>query len=60
MTAINVLARSSTSGRVTQIEFVTDQGTFTATGTAIRSAMKYINTSGVPTCCPAPCSSSSR
>jgi stage II sporulation protein D len=49
VTAINILSRSSTSGRVTQIEFVTDQGTFAATGTAIRSAMKYINASGDPT-----------
>lgn len=52
VTAINVLARSSTSGRVTQIEFVTDAGTFTQTGTAIRSAMPYINSSGVPTMLP--------
>jgi stage II sporulation protein D len=52
VTAINVLSRSSTSGRVTQIEFVTDQGTFTQTGTAIRSAMPYINSSGVPTMLP--------
>jgi stage II sporulation protein D len=50
--AINILSRSTTSGRVTQIQFVTDQGTFTAKGTAIRSAMKYINTSGVPTVLP--------
>ena len=52
VTAINILSRSSTSGRVTQIEFVTDQGTFTQTGTAIRSAMPYINSSGVPTMLP--------
>jgi stage II sporulation protein D len=52
VTAINILSRSSTSGRVTQIQFVTDQGTFTQTGTAIRSAMAYINTSGVPTMLP--------
>ncbi|WP_420127390.1 SpoIID/LytB domain-containing protein [Longimicrobium sp.] len=52
VTAINVLSRSSTSGRVTQIQFVTDAGTFTETGTAIRSAMPYINTSGVPTLLP--------
>jgi stage II sporulation protein D len=52
VTAINILSRSSTSGRVTQIQFVTDQGTFTQTGTAIRSAMPYINTSGVPTLLP--------
>ena len=49
VTAINILSRSSTSGRVTQIQFVTDQGTFTESGTAIRSAMQYINASGVPT-----------
>lgn len=52
VTAINVLSRSSTSGRVTQIQFVTSQGTFTETGTAIRSAMPYINSSGVPTLLP--------
>jgi len=52
VTAINILSRSSTSGRVTQIQFVTDQGTFTETETAIRSAMPYINTSGVPTLLP--------
>ena len=48
VTAINILSRSSTSGRVTQIQFITDQGTFTATGTAIRAAMKYIDASGKP------------
>lgn len=48
VTAINILSRSET-GRVTQIQFVTDAGTFTETGTAIRSAMQYINGSGVPT-----------
>jgi stage II sporulation protein D len=52
VTAINILSRSSTSGRVTQIEFVTDQGTFTESRTAIRSAMPYINSSGVPTMLP--------
>ena len=52
VTAINILSRSSTSGRVTQIEFVTAAGTFTETGTAIRSAMQYINSSGVPTMLP--------
>ena len=52
VTAINILSRSATSGRVTQIQFVTDGGTFTETGTAIRSAMPYINTSGVPTLLP--------
>ncbi|HEX8275253.1 MAG TPA: SpoIID/LytB domain-containing protein [Longimicrobiaceae bacterium] len=52
VTAVNVLARSSTSGRVTQIQFVTDAGTFTETGTAIRSAMPYISSTGVPTLLP--------
>ena len=52
VTAINILSRSATSGRVTQIQFVTDAGTFTQTGTAIRSAMPYINASGVPTLLP--------
>ncbi len=52
VTQINVLSRSSTSGRVTQIQFVTSAGTFTETGTAIRSAMPYINTSGIPTLLP--------
>ena len=52
VTAINILTRSSTSGRVTQIQFVTDGGTFTETGTAIRAAMPYINASGVPTLLP--------
>jgi stage II sporulation protein D len=52
VTAINILSRSGTSGRVTQIQFVTDAGTFTETGTAIRSAMPYISTSGVPTLLP--------
>lgn len=51
VTAINVVTRNATSGRVTQIQFVTDQGTFTETGTAIRSAMQYIN-AGVPTLLP--------
>jgi stage II sporulation protein D len=52
VTAINILSRSATSGRVTQLQFVTDQGTFTAKGTAIRSAMKYIDISDVPTLLP--------
>lgn len=51
VTAINILARNAVSGRVTQIQFVTDQGTFTQTGTAIRSALQYIN-GGVPTLLP--------
>jgi stage II sporulation protein D len=52
VTAINIVSRSATSGRVTQIQFVTDAGTFTETGTNIRAAMPYINTSGVPTLLP--------
>jgi stage II sporulation protein D len=52
VTAINVLSRSGTSGRATQVQFVTDAGTFTETGTAIRAAMPYINSSGVPTLLP--------
>ena len=52
VTAINVLTRNAVSGRVTQIQFVTDAGTFTETGTAIRAAMPYINSSGVPTLLP--------
>ncbi|MBW3569753.1 MAG: SpoIID/LytB domain-containing protein [Gemmatimonadetes bacterium] len=51
VTAINILSRSAT-GRVTKVEFVTDAGTFTQTGTGIRSAMQYINSSGVPTMLP--------
>jgi stage II sporulation protein D len=51
VTAINVVTRNAVSGRVTQIQFVTDQGTFTETGTAIRSALQYIN-NGVPTLLP--------
>lgn len=49
--AINVLARSAT-GRVTQIEYVTDAGTFVDSKTAIRSSLQYINSSGVPTLLP--------
>jgi len=52
VTAINILSRNAVSGRVTQIQFVTDQGTFTETGTAIRAAMPYINGSGIPTLLP--------
>ena len=52
VTAVNVVTRNATSGRVTQIQFVTDQGTFSETGTAIRSALQYINSSGVPTLLP--------
>jgi len=51
VTAINILSRS-TSGRVTEVQFVTDQGTFTETGTEIRLAMQYINSSGIPTMLP--------
>ncbi|MBB4637171.1 SpoIID/LytB domain-containing protein [Longimicrobium terrae] len=49
--AINILARSAT-GRVTQIEYVTDAGTFVDSKTAIRSSLQYINSSGVPTLLP--------
>ncbi|HWK89692.1 MAG TPA: SpoIID/LytB domain-containing protein, partial [Longimicrobium sp.] len=52
VTAVNVAARNAPSGRVTQIQIVTDQGTFSETGTAIRSALQYINGSGVPTLLP--------
>jgi stage II sporulation protein D len=48
VTAINILGRS-TSGRVTKIEYVTQQGTFTDSSGAIRSSLQYINASGVPT-----------
>jgi len=48
VTAINILARSAT-GRVTKIEYVTQQGTFTDSSGAIRSSLQYINASGVPT-----------
>ncbi|HEX2091931.1 MAG TPA: SpoIID/LytB domain-containing protein [Longimicrobiaceae bacterium] len=51
VTAVNVLARSAT-GRVTQIEYVTEAGTFTDSKTAIRSSLQYINSSGVPTLLP--------
>jgi len=49
--AINVLGRSAT-GRVTQIEYVTDAGTFVDNRGAIRSSLRYINSSGVPTLLP--------
>ena len=48
VTAINILGRS-TSGRVTKIEYVTQQGTFADSSGAIRSSLQYINASGVPT-----------
>lgn len=51
VTAINVLGRSAT-GRVTQIEYVTEQGTFVDNRGAIRSSLAYINSSGVPTLLP--------
>jgi stage II sporulation protein D len=51
VTAINILGRA-TSGRVTQIEYVTDAGTFTDSRGAIRSSLAYINSSGVPTLLP--------
>ena len=49
--AINILGRSPT-GRVTQIEYVTDAGTFVDNKGAIRSSLQYVNTSGVPTLLP--------
>ncbi len=48
VTAINVLGRSET-GRVTKIEYVTQQGTFVDSSGAIRSSLAYISSSGVPT-----------
>jgi len=51
VTAINITGRAS-SGRVTQIQYVTDAGTFTDNKGAIRSSLAYINTSGVPTLLP--------
>ena len=51
VTAINVLGRAA-SGRVTQIEYVTDAGTFTDSRGAIRSSLAYINSSGKPTLLP--------
>ncbi|HEU0078588.1 MAG TPA: SpoIID/LytB domain-containing protein, partial [Longimicrobiaceae bacterium] len=51
VTAINVLGRAA-SGRVTQIEYVTEAGTFTDSKGAIRSSLAYINSSGVPTLLP--------
>jgi SpoIID/LytB domain protein len=49
--AINVLGRGP-SGRVTSIEYVTENGTFTHTRDAIRSSLKFINASGVATSLP--------
>lgn len=43
--AINVPSRSS-SGRALRMEFVTDAGTFVATKDGIRSALKYITSTG--------------
>lgn len=51
VTAINVLARSAT-GRVTQIEYVTQAGTFVDNRGAIRSSLAYINRAGKPTLLP--------
>jgi stage II sporulation protein D len=42
---INVLDRGP-SGRVLEIEYVTDAGTFTSTKDAIRSSLRFINASG--------------
>ena len=51
VTAINVVGRAA-SGRVTQIEYVTEAGTFTDSKGAIRSSLAYIGSSGVPTLLP--------
>lgn len=51
VTAINITARSVT-GRVTQIQYVTQAGTFVDNRGAIRSSLKYINGSGTPTLLP--------
>lgn len=51
VSAINVTGRSTT-GRVTQIQYVTTAGTFTDNRGAIRSSLAYINASGVPTLLP--------
>jgi stage II sporulation protein D len=49
--AINVVARAST-GRVTQIQYETEAGTFYDNKGNIRSSLKYISTSGTPTLLP--------
>ena len=46
--AINVLSRGP-SGRVTAIEYVTENGTFTHARDAIRSSLKFFNANGVAT-----------
>lgn len=51
VTAINVVARAA-SGRVTQIEYVTDAGTFVDSKGAIRSSLAYIASTGKPTLLP--------
>ncbi|HEX8830129.1 MAG TPA: SpoIID/LytB domain-containing protein [Longimicrobium sp.] len=51
VTAINILGRSAT-GRVTQIEYVTQAGTFTDSRGAIRSSLKYVSSTGTPTTLP--------
>jgi len=48
VTAINVLQRGP-SGRVLEIEYVTEAGTFTSRKDQIRASLKFINASGVPT-----------
>jgi stage II sporulation protein D len=45
---INVLERGP-SGRVLKIEYVTENGKFTSTRNGIRSSLKFISASGVPT-----------
>jgi stage II sporulation protein D len=51
VTAVNILTRAS-SGRVTQIEYVTEAGRFVHEGGAIRSSLQYINSAGTPTLLP--------
>lgn len=46
--AINVIERGP-SGRALLIEYITDAGTFTDTKDHIRTSLKFINASGVPT-----------
>jgi stage II sporulation protein D len=48
VTAINVLERGP-SGRVLEIAYVTDAGTFTSRKDQIRASLKFINAAGVPT-----------
>ncbi len=60
VTAINILSRSATSGRVTQIQFVTRPGHLHRDGDGhpLGDAV-HQHAPACPRCCPAPCSSSS-